>query len=45
MPVVKDHDIFGDYKLTVNQVSMVDADPIPKKEEPFATLTEGQTKV
>ncbi|KAJ8351825.1 hypothetical protein SKAU_G00233010 [Synaphobranchus kaupii] len=33
----------GDYKLTVNQVSKLDAYPIPKIEDLFATLTGGQS--
>ncbi len=46
VPVVKEDGLVrlcGDYRLTINQASKVDAYPIPKVEELFATLAGGKT--
>ena len=46
VPVVKNDGtvrVCGDYKLTANKVSKTDMYPLPKIEEPFASLSGGQT--
>lgn len=45
VPILKPHNtvrICGDYKMTVNRVSMTESYPLPKIEELFANLSGGQ---
>ena len=45
VPVVKQDGsvrICGDFKVTINQVSQVESYPLPRVEEPFATLSGGK---